>query len=105
MLPIDQQTILITGATDGVGKALAADLAARGATVLVHGRDDARGERAIADIRHAVPEARLSCVDPALDGTSGVFFNGTKTGRADEQAYDPAARARLRALSDDLCGL
>jgi NAD(P)-dependent dehydrogenase (short-subunit alcohol dehydrogenase family) len=35
-------TILITGATDGLGRALAADLAARGADVLVHGRDRGR---------------------------------------------------------------
>jgi NAD(P)-dependent dehydrogenase (short-subunit alcohol dehydrogenase family) len=35
-----EQTILITGATDGHGRALAAELAAAHATVLVHGRDD-----------------------------------------------------------------
>jgi NAD(P)-dependent dehydrogenase (short-subunit alcohol dehydrogenase family) len=32
MRPIDQQVILVTGATDGLGKALATNLAARGAT-------------------------------------------------------------------------
>jgi NAD(P)-dependent dehydrogenase (short-subunit alcohol dehydrogenase family) len=50
MRAIGEQTILITGATDGLGKALAAELAGQGATVLLHGRDQARGERAIADI-------------------------------------------------------
>jgi NAD(P)-dependent dehydrogenase (short-subunit alcohol dehydrogenase family) len=35
-------TILITGATDGLGRALAAELAARGADVVVHGRDRGR---------------------------------------------------------------
>lgn len=59
MRPVDQQTILITGATDGLGKALALELAAQGATVLLHGRDDGRGEKAMAEIREAVPEARL----------------------------------------------
>jgi NAD(P)-dependent dehydrogenase (short-subunit alcohol dehydrogenase family) len=59
MRPIEEQTILITGATDGLGKALAADLAGRGATVLVHGRDDRRGESTLEEIRAAVPEARL----------------------------------------------
>jgi NAD(P)-dependent dehydrogenase (short-subunit alcohol dehydrogenase family) len=39
---MDGRTVLITGATDGLGRALAADLAARGARVLVHGRDPAR---------------------------------------------------------------
>ncbi|MWA01365.1 SDR family NAD(P)-dependent oxidoreductase [Actinomadura sp. LD22] len=50
MRPIDQQTILITGATDGLGRALAGRLAAEGATVLVHGRDDRRGEDTLKEI-------------------------------------------------------
>ncbi|MEU5988254.1 SDR family NAD(P)-dependent oxidoreductase [Spirillospora sp. NPDC047418] len=50
MRPIDQQTILVTGATDGLGRALAAQLAAEGATVLVHGRDDQRGKAALREI-------------------------------------------------------
>jgi NAD(P)-dependent dehydrogenase (short-subunit alcohol dehydrogenase family) len=48
--PIEQSTILVTGATDGLGKGLAVDLAARGATVLVHGRDQGRIDAAIAEI-------------------------------------------------------
>jgi NAD(P)-dependent dehydrogenase (short-subunit alcohol dehydrogenase family) len=51
MRPLADQTILITGATDGHGRALAAELAAAGATVLVHGRDDARGQETIEDLR------------------------------------------------------
>jgi NAD(P)-dependent dehydrogenase (short-subunit alcohol dehydrogenase family) len=43
MRPLDEQTILVTGATDGLGRALAGELAAAGTTVLVHGRDQARG--------------------------------------------------------------
>jgi NAD(P)-dependent dehydrogenase (short-subunit alcohol dehydrogenase family) len=50
MRPLDQQTILITGATDGLGRALAADLAAGGATVLPHGRDEARGQATLKQI-------------------------------------------------------
>lgn len=50
MRPIDRQTILITGATDGLGRALAAELAAEGATVLVHGRDDQRGKATLQEI-------------------------------------------------------
>lgn len=50
MRPLDQQTILITGATDGLGRAVARELAQRGATLLVHGRDEARGREALAEI-------------------------------------------------------
>jgi NAD(P)-dependent dehydrogenase (short-subunit alcohol dehydrogenase family) len=39
---MEGQTVLITGATDGHGRALANELAARGANILVHGRDPAR---------------------------------------------------------------
>ena len=36
---------------------------------------------------------------------SGLFFNGMNEARANPQAYDPAARKRLRALSLELTGL
>jgi NAD(P)-dependent dehydrogenase (short-subunit alcohol dehydrogenase family) len=51
MRPLAEQTILITGATDGLGRGLATDLAAAGPTLLVHGRDDARGRETIETIR------------------------------------------------------
>jgi NAD(P)-dependent dehydrogenase (short-subunit alcohol dehydrogenase family) len=41
--------VLVTGATDGLGKALAARLVAAGDTVLVHGRDAERLERTMAE--------------------------------------------------------
>lgn len=46
MKPIAEQTIFITGATDGLGKATALQLAKLGARVLIHGRDDSRLEDA-----------------------------------------------------------
>jgi NAD(P)-dependent dehydrogenase (short-subunit alcohol dehydrogenase family) len=44
-------------------------------------------------------------VAPALAGCSGLYFNGLREARADRQAYDPAARQRLRELSLELTGL
>ena len=38
-----QQVILITGSTDGLGRLVAQQLALQGATVLLHGRDPAKG--------------------------------------------------------------
>jgi len=42
---------------------------------------------------------------PSLEGRTGLYFNGLRESRADPQAYDPAARARLRVLSFDLAGI
>jgi NAD(P)-dependent dehydrogenase (short-subunit alcohol dehydrogenase family) len=59
MRPLDEQVILVTGATDGLGRGVAERLAAGGATVLVHGRDDARGDATIREIRDATGNERL----------------------------------------------
>ena len=59
MPPLDGTTALVTGATDGLGKALAAELAGRGATVLVHGRDDGRGAETLETIRRETGSDRL----------------------------------------------
>ena len=59
MRPLDKQTILITGATDGLGRALAAELAAAGATLLIHGRDDARGQQVIDEIASSTGNRQL----------------------------------------------
>ena len=50
---IENKTVLVTGSTDGVGRLVARRLADRGARVLIHGRDRARGERLLDEIRAA----------------------------------------------------
>jgi NAD(P)-dependent dehydrogenase (short-subunit alcohol dehydrogenase family) len=42
---------LITGGTDGIGKAAAHSLALKGARLLLHGRDPEKGARAVAEIK------------------------------------------------------
>jgi NAD(P)-dependent dehydrogenase (short-subunit alcohol dehydrogenase family) len=59
MRPVDEQTILVTGATDGLGRALARELAARGATVLLHGRSKERLEDVRREIKEAAGSDRL----------------------------------------------
>ena len=59
MRPLAEQTILITGATDGLGRALAAELADGGATLLVHGRDDARGRETLDELRARTGNEKL----------------------------------------------
>lgn len=50
MRSIEEQTILVTGATDGLGRRVAQDLAEKGATVLIHGRDAGRAGAAAREI-------------------------------------------------------
>jgi NAD(P)-dependent dehydrogenase (short-subunit alcohol dehydrogenase family) len=59
MKPIEEQLIVITGATDGLGKATALALAQLGATVLLHGRDEGRLDNTRQEIIAAVPAAKL----------------------------------------------
>ena len=54
----EQRTILITGATDGLGRALASGLAADGDRLLLHGRDQARLEAAADEIAAETGGAR-----------------------------------------------
>ncbi len=47
------KTVLITGSTDGVGRYVAAKLAASGAKVLIHGRDGARAKTLVEEIKRS----------------------------------------------------
>lgn len=62
---MDGRLALVTGATGGLGKAVAAGLAREGAAIVVVGRSVARAEEAIAGIRGQKPDARLE--PPACD--------------------------------------
>lgn len=52
-------TALVTGATDGLGRSVATELARRGARVLVHGRSPERGAETIAAIRAQTGSERV----------------------------------------------
>ncbi|MEV4258194.1 SDR family NAD(P)-dependent oxidoreductase [Spirillospora sp. NPDC049652] len=59
-VPPRDQTILITGATDGLGRALAHRLAAEGATLILHGRNPAKGRDLLAELRDRTGNQRLT---------------------------------------------
>ncbi len=59
MKPLTQQSILVTGSTDGLGKQTALALAREGATVLLHGRDRQRLETTRQEIQKATGNAHL----------------------------------------------
>jgi len=59
MRPISERTIAITGATSGLGRKVAEDLARTGAALLLHGRDGDRLHKAIVEIREATGNPHL----------------------------------------------
>jgi NAD(P)-dependent dehydrogenase (short-subunit alcohol dehydrogenase family) len=54
-----ETTILVTGATDGLGKRVAQELAAKGATVLLHGRSSGRLEATLEELRKETGSEKL----------------------------------------------
>ena len=59
MKAIEEQVILITGATDGLGKQAALELAKKGATVLLHGRNSKKTKQTFEEIRSATGNDKL----------------------------------------------
>jgi len=59
------RTAVVTGSTSGIGAAIARTLAAEGASVVVSGRDPARGACVVADIRDAGGRAEFVAADLA----------------------------------------
>ncbi len=60
MRDLSEATILVTGATDGLGKRVALKLAREGATVLLHGRDRGRCEAALEEVREGTGNDKLA---------------------------------------------
>jgi NAD(P)-dependent dehydrogenase (short-subunit alcohol dehydrogenase family) len=54
---------LVTGATSGIGRAVASRLGADAMTVIVHGRDASRGEAAVREVEAAGGQARFVAAD------------------------------------------
>ncbi len=59
---MQNQVCLVTGATAGLGKAVAVQLAQRGATVVIIARTPAKGEAAVAEIKSQAGNAAVSAL-------------------------------------------
>ncbi len=55
-------TILITGASDGLGKEAARKLAAQGARLILHGRNEAKLQAVVSAIQADFPDARIDTI-------------------------------------------
>jgi NAD(P)-dependent dehydrogenase (short-subunit alcohol dehydrogenase family) len=67
-----QPIILVTGATDGLGRRVAEDLAGGGAKLLLHGRNPAKGQVVLEEIRKATGNTHLSYYNGDLSSLAEV---------------------------------
>jgi NAD(P)-dependent dehydrogenase (short-subunit alcohol dehydrogenase family) len=67
---------VVTGASDGIGLGIATRLAAAGADVVLPVRNQAKGEAALAAIRRAVPDAKVSARALELSSLGSVAALG-----------------------------
>jgi NAD(P)-dependent dehydrogenase (short-subunit alcohol dehydrogenase family) len=78
--PFKGQAAVVTGATSGIGRAIARVLAARGAHVIVSGQDEARGSSVVKEIRvgsgDGGPGQRGNPDNRLVDGRGGRLVRG-----------------------------
>ncbi|WP_231978249.1 SDR family NAD(P)-dependent oxidoreductase [Mycobacterium sp. E3298] len=106
-------TALVTGATSGIGREIALQLAERGVEVIVHGRSAERGAKTVRDIENAGGTARFVAADlnnaddvrrlaaeagpvDILINNAGIYEFGA-TVETDDAAFDEHVNVNLRA--------
>lgn len=109
MKNVQDQVILITGSTDGLGLLVAAQLAQQGATVLLHGRDPAKGGAVLNELLQLTGNPKLRYYNADLASLEQVRDLALRL-RINEPQLDvlvnnagigPIAPGRPRQLSAD----
>lgn len=97
--------IVVTGATDGIGKVTARELAKLGATVTIVGRNAAKGEAVVREMREKLGYDRVSFVAGDLSTRRGVkaAADGIKgrIKKLDVLVNNAGAMFQKRELSED----
>ena len=68
----NSKIILVTGATDGIGKAAATELARRGAHIILHGRSPEKLQQTQDEIHRLIPDAKLDSAPADLSSLRQV---------------------------------
>ena len=96
---------VITGASAGIGKATAIEMARRGYRVVVLVRPGPKADAALADIRQAVPDAEVMAVDVDLASVASVRDAAAEvrrqTDRIDVLINNAGVYRRRREISPD----
>lgn len=99
---MDDATVVVTGATSGIGRAAAEGFAGLGARVVVLARDDLRGRRAVGEIVRATGNERVEVVIGDLaDLRSLQDAAASISGPVDVLVHNAGALAAERTLSRD----
>ena len=75
-MDMSEKTVLVTGATSGIGFVAASQLAAMGARVILVGRNERKGDSAIKNILNSTPKAilRYFSADLSCQQDINMFF-------------------------------
>lgn len=107
---LKDKVIIITGSTTGIGEAIARRCVVEGARVLLHGRDQARGEQLVAELGTAAlhlddladPAAPQRLVDAALNAfgkLDGLVNNAAYIVRSNLQTTDATLFDKVMAIN------
>jgi len=110
-MQLQDKVIIVTGSTTGIGEAIARKCVAEGARVLIHGRDQARGEQVVGDLGDvaslhvddmADPETPTRMVAAAMEAfgrIDGIVNNAAWIIRSTIDTTDPELFDRCMAIN------